>query len=61
MSQVLVSATSEIFKPSLSFGVCLLSLDRDRDRYPSVIRQWEQIGKAGKVVSGCEGGIGIAA
>jgi hypothetical protein len=49
------------FKPRLSFGVCFLSLDRDRDRYPSVIGQWARVGQAPEVVSGCEDGIGIAA
>ena len=43
----------------MSFGVCFLSLDRDRN--PSVIGQWERVGQASEVVSGCEGGIGIAA
>jgi hypothetical protein len=49
------------FKPRLPFGVGFLSLDHDRDRYPSVIGQWEQVGQAGKVVSSWECGIGIPA
>jgi hypothetical protein len=49
------------FKPRLPFGVSFLSLNRDRNRNPSVIGQWERVGQAPEVVSGCEGGIGIAA
>ena len=49
------------FKPRLPFGVSFLSLDRDRNRNPSVIGQWARVGQAPEVVSGCEGGIGIAA